>query len=86
MSDRILKRVLYIHHSRLADRDLVFLFKDPSICNGDELVRSSAIKSLRRYGSSFGNSYVITTESSDYLVQMSLGRADHLAMELSVSL
>ena len=86
--------VLYVHHSRDRDGDIVFFFKDMQIGGGHALVQSSPVVSIRRSRSAVLDlrgrgglgKYLIETQRSLYEVQMPHDRAEHLARELRVGL
>jgi hypothetical protein len=83
------KQVLYVHHTRDADGDVVFYFVDARDA-GRALRQSSPVVSLRRLLSAVfdpqgrGNlaKYLIVTQNSEYEVQMPRDKAQHLAQEL----
>lgn len=86
---RVPKPVLYVHHTRDADGDVVCFFVDPQDPAG-ELRQSSPVARLRMAGSAVLDragrddlgKYVLSTQNSDYEVQLSHERAEHLAWEL----
>jgi hypothetical protein len=83
------KSVVYLHHTRDKDGDVVFFFLDREK-SGTEPVRSSPVLGIRRCHSAVldvkGHGrmgrYVVTTQNTVYEVQMPLDKADHLAKEL----
>jgi hypothetical protein len=83
--------VLYMHHTRDADGDVVFFFVHPRDA-GRSLRKSSPVVGLRRLLSAVhdpdgrGNlaKYLIVTRNSEYEVQMSRDTAQHLARELGL--
>jgi hypothetical protein len=83
------KPVVYLHHTRDRDGEVVFFFLDRER-NGDEPLQSSPVNTIRRCRSavldlkghgSLGR-YLITTQNTLYEVQLPLDKADHLAQEL----
>jgi hypothetical protein len=82
--------VVYVHHTRDSDGDVILYFRDMRICGGHALVQSSPIVSIRRgtsavvdrQGQGGLGKYIITTQHTEYDVQMPHDRADHLAREL----
>jgi hypothetical protein len=85
------KLVLYVHHTRDTDGDIILLFTDPRDA-GRSLRKSSQVVSLRRLLSAVhdpqgrGNlaKYLIVTQNSEYEVQMPRDTAEHLARELGL--
>jgi hypothetical protein len=88
------KCVLYLHHTRDADGDMIFFFVDPSRGPAGTVLQSSPILGIRRASSAVldllgdgqQGKYVILTDHSAYEVQMPRAKAEHLAEELSLSL
>jgi hypothetical protein len=83
------KAVVYLHHTRDRDGEVVFFFLDREK-SGDEPLQSSPVRNLRRSRSavldlkghgSLGR-YLISTQNHVYEVQLPLDKADHLAQEL----
>jgi hypothetical protein len=83
------KNVIYLHHTRDRDGEVVFYFLDHER-SGEEPLQSSPVCSIRRCHSavldlsghgSLGR-YHIATQNTLYEVQLSLDKADHLAREL----
>lgn len=85
--------VLYLHHTRDADGDVLFYFVDPARCGDGDVLQSSPIVGLKRLpalvvqreGVAAGKGrYLISTANTDYAVQLSHERAAHLARELGL--
>lgn len=88
---RLRRTVLYLHHTRDADGDVVFYFVDPTRCGDGEFLQSSPVVRLRRLSGPVlerdqvqagRGKYLIVTQNTDYEVQLSHERAAHLAREV----
>ncbi len=87
------KCVLYLHHERDSDGDLIFYFIDPSRGSAGEILQSSPIVEIRRSlsavidlkGDGEVGKYVILTRHSAYEVQMPRRRAEQMARALGRS-
>jgi hypothetical protein len=82
--------VVYLHHTRDRDGDVVFYFLERER-GGDQPLQSSPIVSIKRGVSAVldvkgrGNlgRYTLVTQNTEYEVQMPHDKADHLARELA---
>ena len=81
------KCVIYLHHRRDHDGDVLFYFLDVQDGDDAKVMQSSPIERIRRSYSAVidpegcGNlaRYIISTQNTDYQVQMPVQRAAHLA-------
>jgi hypothetical protein len=88
-TDQPPRNVIYLHHTRDHDGDVVFYFLDHERA-GEEPMQSSPITGIRRYlsavldldGHGSLTRYLLTTKNTEYLVQMPRDKADHLAREV----
>jgi hypothetical protein len=88
-TSKVRKNVFYLHHTRDRDGDVVFIFLDREH-SGEEPVQSSPVTGIRRFmtatldlkGKGNLSRYLITTQNTEYAVEMTRDRADHLAAEL----
>ena len=86
----IRKPVIYLHHTRDADGDVIFFFIDPRD-PGAAVRQSSPVRSLRRASSAVLDlhghgslaTYILATANSEYQVQLPRDTANHLAAELA---
>jgi hypothetical protein len=86
--------VLYLHHTRDRDGEVIFYFHDPQIGVNGAVMQSSPVVHIRRsfsavldrHGRGDQGKYIICTTNTDYEVQMSREKGEHLAMELGVRL
>ena len=83
------RSVIYLHHTPDRDGDVGFYFLDQER-GGDEPLRSSPVTGIRRFlsasldlkGRAGLSRYIITTQNTEYQVDMAREKADHLAAEL----
>lgn len=88
------RAVTYLHHTRDAEGDVVFFFTDAAAADRQAVLQSSPVQGLRRVATAVidrrGHGdlarYRITTEHTEYDVQMPADKADHLALELGLTL
>jgi hypothetical protein len=86
--------VVYVHHTRDRDGDVILYFTDMRNDSGQAPFQSSPVVSIRRSTSAVLDrngqgglgKYIITTQNTDYEVQMPHELAKHLARELRRSL
>jgi hypothetical protein len=83
------KQVQYLHHTRDANGDVIFFFKEPikkdaGVMQSSPILAiagsSSAVLDVAEHGRL--GKYVIKTQNTIYEVQMPVDKADHLKMEL----
>jgi len=91
---RTRKSVVYLHHTRDRDGDLIFYFTDAQHIADGTFLQSSPLVGIRRSWSAVldhqgrGNlgKYILATRNTEYEVQMPHDKAAHLALELGVAL
>jgi hypothetical protein len=89
---RIRRSVVYRHHTRDRDGDVILYFLDMRIGGGRALLQSSPVVAIRkspsavldRTGRGGLGKYLISTRHTDYEVQMPHDRAEHLTRELGL--
>ncbi len=87
------RSVQYLHHTRDPDGDIIFYFSDPQTNPDGAVEKSSPVVAMRRVangvvdrGGSGLARYILTTQNSEYEIQMVRDKASHLAMELGIAL
>jgi hypothetical protein len=85
--------VLYLHHTKDKDEDVVFFFSEPQAAAGQSM-QTSPIAGIYKmtavtveeevYGKQ--GEYLLVTQHTDYIVSMPLAKAEHLARELGLPL
>jgi hypothetical protein len=83
------KNVVYLHHTRDRDGEVVFFFLDHER-SAEEPLQSSPVTSIRRCHSAVVDRaghgalgrYQIATQNTLYEVQLPLDKTDHIAREL----
>ncbi|HKI38751.1 MAG TPA: hypothetical protein VKA46_43280 [Gemmataceae bacterium] len=94
MRSQAKKPVVYLHHTRDGDGDVILFFIDPRVCPAGTHLQSSPVLGIRRSSSAIIDlrgdgqvgKYVIVTENSTYELQMPRAKAEHLARELGGAL
>jgi hypothetical protein len=89
MSTRDRRQVVYLHHTRDKDGDVILYFVDRPH-TGEQVMQSSPVTAIRRLSSAVIDleghgamaKYLISTAHTDYEVQMAKDKADHLATEV----
>jgi hypothetical protein len=87
---RSTRSVVYVHHTRDRDGDVILYFTDPQAADRRTTMQSSPVLGLRRVydGVPTGDlgRYIVSTRNTDYDLQMPREKAHHLARELNLTL
>jgi hypothetical protein len=82
--------VVYVHHTRDCDGDVILYFRDTRTPGGQPPLQSSPVISIRRSPSAVVDcagrgglgKYILTTQNSDYEIQIAHDLARHIIREL----
>jgi hypothetical protein len=87
---RSTRSVVYVHHTRDRDGDVILYFTDPKAGDRRTTMQSSPVLGLRRvYEAALTGDvarYIVSTRNTDYDLHMPREKAHHLAKELHLTL